>query len=76
MLLQEEIKTSIKYVVEGHEITLDKTLVDNFSETVCPVSENYLSSAIGLFESEAKDDRILSYVISADMAQDLYDYAQ
>ena len=76
ILVKEENTSSVKYTIDGHEIVLDKALVDSFSSTVCPISENYLSGAIGLFGRDAKDDRILSYVISADMAQDLYDYAQ
>ena len=61
------------YNIGNRVITLNKKLVDRFSENVCSVDEKYIESGIKIFGTD-KDDELISSLLSADMAQDLYDY--
>ncbi len=67
------------YVLDSRKITLQKSLVDRFSETVCPVTEKYLSGGIKLFGKDSKghswSDEVLSSLIATDMVKELDEYA-
>ena len=76
MTMTEKPATVNVYNVNGRTVSIDKSLVDRFSEIVCPVNEQYLSAMIGLWEKDNKDDISLSYAIAGDMAQDIYEYTK
>ncbi len=68
-------KASINFVydIKGRKVTLDKNLVDNYSETVCPVDDEYMEIMVDTFGKEKEDD-VMSYSIAASMARELYEY--
>ncbi len=74
--MKKEIIDSAKIVYEVNDkiISLDKSIVDDFEDVVCPVSDIYLTAMIRAL-GENCTDRILSYKIELDMANELNEYA-
>ena len=66
------------YELDSRKITLQKSLVDRYSEVVCPVTEKYLSGAIRLYGKDKKgrlrSDEVLSSIIATDMVKELDEY--
>ncbi len=64
----------IIYTVGGRNVALNKTMVDEYSDIVCPVTESFLQGMINVLGKNCKDN-VLSYKIELDMAQELQEYA-
>ncbi len=74
--MRKEIIDSGKIIYEVNDkiISLDKSIVDDFEEVVCPVTDIYLAAMIRAL-GENCTDRILSHKIELDMTNELNEYA-
>lgn len=65
------------YEVDGKTITLKRELVDRYSKTICPISEELLKSTINIFNyKNDRDDKELSTIIEADMEKELEEFGE
>ncbi len=62
------------YAIGGRTINLDKTMVDEYSDLVCPVDEKYMDYMIRVFAKDGCTDQVLSAKINMDMARELDGY--
>jgi hypothetical protein len=69
----KQMSEKILFHVCSRQITLDKDIVDRYSDLVCPVNEAYLKNMITILGKRCKDT-VLSYKISLDMARELSRY--
>lgn len=74
MTITEESVDKYVYEINGRTIPLDKDLVDRYSDVVCPVNKEYILYLIKVFGKEKCSDRVLSYKIAVDMAEELSGY--
>ncbi len=69
-----EQSEKVIYSANGRYIRLDKSLVDKYSELVCPVTDELIGHYINIFAKNGCNDDVLSYNISLDMAMELQGY--
>ncbi|MBO5550762.1 MAG: hypothetical protein J5966_02285 [Lachnospiraceae bacterium] len=74
MEISERTCTNYVYHVCGHDLELDKKMVDRYSELVCPVDEEYLTIMIDTFTKDGCKDGVLSCKIALDMSLELSGY--
>ena len=63
----------VVFSLNGREISLTKSLVDKYTDIVCPITEHILNTLIKVF-GKSCDDTILSAKIESDMEQELKEY--
>ncbi len=61
------------FTVNGRTVSLQKDLVEKYTEVVCPVNESFLSSMIKVFGKDCGDE-VMSYKIALDMTKELKEY--
>ena len=74
MTITEESIDKYVYEINGKTISLDKDLVDCYSTVVCSVNKEYILYLIKVFGKYKCTDRVLSYKIAVDMAEELSGY--
>lgn len=70
------VENSLNYVFQlnNRTITLDKAMVDEYSDIVCPVDERYLSYMLSIFDKHNEKDKVLSAKLEFDMIRELSGY--
>ena len=75
VFMAESVHTTIDYPVGEHVISLDKDMVERYSEVVCPVDGEYVTRYVRVLNPKRnKNDQVLSLEIALDMAKELSEY--
>lgn len=75
-MITTESKDNYIYSVNGRRISLDKEMVDKYSEIVCPVDEDYVVYLIQVFGQDNCEDNVLSFRLALDMSRELSGYGR
>ena len=62
----------VRYKIGSKVITLNKDLVDKYSDIVCPITEHLLATLIDAFENDS--DAVISAKIETDMRNEIKEY--
>lgn len=73
MTMRNVAVEKVVFSLNGREISLTKSLVDKYTDIVCPITEHILNTLIKVF-GKGCNDTILSAKIESDMEQELKEY--